>query len=119
MKQMDDEWRRLVDRRVKDAVRRSLVRGCGTERADLLAREASSLLVRQRFLCALCGTKLSRDAGSDSTASLDRIFSSVRPSPTREKRCGYLHNCRWVCTRCNHATRSCHMPHAKWKHSSC
>ena len=119
MKQMNDEWQRLVERRVDDALRRSLVRGCGAERKDLLLREAKALLVQQNFRCALCGTQLTASANAKRVASLDRIFSSVKPSPTRESKCGYLHNCRWVCYSCNHATRSCHMPRAKWKHPKC
>lgn len=112
-------WDSLVKQRVKDAVKRSVVRGCGLENEDALFAEASALLRKQNFQCALCGVDLSAETGSSNIASLDRIFSSVKPSPTRKPMCGYLRNCRWVCWKCNHETRSCHMKFAKWKSELC
>lgn len=82
---------------------------------EKLIEESSQLLHKQKFCCALCGIPLTYEKKHSNTASLDRIFSSVKLSPTREAKCGYLHNMRWVCIQCNHSTRSCHMKHAKYK----
>lgn len=108
------EWKQLIQRRVYDAIQRSLSRGCGLEKKEALEKEATQLLIHQQYLCALCGCKLTNKKGLPTTASLDRVFSSVKPSPTR-KMCGYLKNCRWVCWTCNHKTRACHMKNPKWK----
>jgi hypothetical protein len=108
-------WKDLILVRSKEAQKRSRIRECGEEPLDKIIKEATSHLSQQNYTCALCGIKLTFEKHQDSTASLDRIFSSVKLSPTRESKCGYLHNMRWVCKKCNHATRSCHMKHAKYK----
>ena len=107
-------WHALVNARVQDATRRSKSRGCGQEKSEQLQIEAMKLLKKQKYLCALCGNKLTKLKNDSKTASLDRIYSSVKPSPDRKNMCSYLHNCRWVCWSCNHKTRHCHMPDAKF-----
>jgi len=106
-------WQTLIKARVKDAIRRSITRGCG-ENSEPLLKQATLLLKKQLYLCAICGQKMTRLKNNNSTASLDRVFSSVKPSPTRKTMCTYLNNCRWVCWSCNHKTRHCHMPNAKY-----
>jgi hypothetical protein len=110
----DEQWEDLIHRRCKDAIRRTRQRKCSAETHQALAREATKLLRDQNYVCALCGRKLTYEYHKNSTASLDRIFSTVKKSPVREY-CGYLNNMRWVCTECNHKTRSCHMPNAKYQ----
>lgn len=107
-------WDALVAARVQDATRRSKSRGCGQEKSDQLQNQAIKLLIKQKYLCALCGHKMNKIKNDSKTASLDRIYSSVKPSPDRKNMCAYLHNCRWVCWSCNHKTRHCHMPNAKF-----
>ncbi len=107
-------WQALLLTRSKEAQRRSRNRQCGEEPLENLLKESTALLLQQKYTCALCGVTLTYKKKQPNTASLDRIFSSVKQSPTRESKCGYLHNMRWVCVTCNHATRSCHMKHAKF-----
>ena len=107
-------WDTLLLIRCKEAQKRSRKRNCGEEPLDKLLKEAGTLLMKQNYICALCGVKLTFLKKQSNTASLDRIFSSVKLSPQREAKCGYLHNMRWVCTTCNHATRSCHMKNARY-----
>ena len=119
MKQMNltEDWTRLIRRRCVDATRRSRSRGCPEAQAPLEAA-AGRLLVKQAFLCALCGKRLQQHGTQG--ASLDRIFSSVRKSPQRDgESCKYLHNMRWVCWSCNHKTRHCHMKNAEFRDSEC
>lgn len=108
-------WDDLVLVRCREAQKRSRKRDCGEEPLEKLIKEAQTLLVKQNYVCALCGKQLTYAKKEKNTASLDRVFSSVKLSPQREAKCGYLHNMRWVCTSCNHATRSCHMKNAKYK----
>ena len=111
------DWDDLVRRRVRDAARRSAGRGC-PESADALFAPAKALLERQKFKCVLCGTRLA--TSGPSTASLDRVFSSVRPSPVRGgESCRYLRNMRWTCWACNHASRHCHMRGARFRDTEC
>jgi hypothetical protein len=112
-------WETLILERCNDAVRRSKQRKCSKESRQLLLVEATALLETQHKKCALCGKLLTFQKHKKETASLDRIFSSVNKSPTRQKHCGYLHNMRWVCNQCNRDTRSCHMPNAKYMHPLC
>jgi len=108
-------WEELILTRSREAQKRSRKRECGEEPLEKLVKEATFLLNQQKYKCALCGNLLSYEKHKENTASLDRIFSSVKLSPTRESKCGYLHNMRWVCKKCNHATRSCHMKNARYK----
>jgi transposase-like protein len=108
-------WEQLIGVRCREAQKRSRKRNCGEEPLDKLMKEADELLHKQKYACALCGKTMTFEKKQENTASLDRIFSSVKLSPQREAKCGYLHNMRWVCTSCNHATRSCHMKNAKYK----
>lgn len=107
-------WEELLLERCRQAQKRSRQRQCGEEPLDKLLTESKALLEKQHFQCALCGVLLTCAKKKTNTASLDRIFSSVKLSPQRESKCGYLHNMRWVCTSCNHLTRSCHMKNAKY-----
>jgi len=111
-----EEWEDLLKQRVKDALRRSQDRNCNEVSYDILYKEAKKLLLKQKFLCAICGIQM--QTKGPITASLDRIYSSVSPSRTGPK-CSYFHNCRWLCFKCNHEMRSCHMKHAKYKSSKC
>ena len=108
------DWKALIETRCQAAIQRSLKRQCGREDLDSLIQESTLLLKKQKYVCALCGSKMSHTLNSPNVASLDRIFSSVKKSPDGTK-CGYLKNCRWVCWSCNFKTRSCHMKHSKYK----
>ena len=108
-------WKQLILVRCRQAQKRSRLRECGEESLEKLVTEATNHLLAQNYKCALCGVQLSCEKHLQETASLDRIFSAVKMSPTREAKCGYLHNMRWVCWKCNHGTRSCHMKYAKYK----
>jgi hypothetical protein len=107
-------WQSLLLERCRQAQKRSRQRLCGEEPLDKLIKESGALLEKQNYLCSLCGVRLTYEKRHSNTASLDRIFSSVKLSPQKESKCGYLHNMRWVCTTCNHLTRSCHMKNAKY-----
>ena len=102
----------MIKVRVQDAITRSEKRGCAEDFIKL-EKQAKKILQDQKYLCALCGKKMSFEKNANEIASLDRIYSSVRPSPQR-KMCSYINNCRWVCWSCNHKTRHCHMPNAKF-----
>ncbi len=106
-------WETLVKQRVRDATRRSRSRGC-LEKEDLF-NYSFSKLKDQKYKCALCKIQLTRIKGDETVASLDRINSPH----TVKKGCEYHNNCRWVCWKCNHSTRDCHMPFAKFKISKC
>ena len=106
-------WDKLVKARVGDAVRRSRTRGC-PEAPSPLFIEARAMLDTQKKRCALCDVKLTRKKGDERVASLDRVYSGVKKSPTHEA-CSYIRNCRWVCFGCNHATRDCHMKGAEYR----